>query len=173
MKCWWKIHIGKTELQNGRMYCDTVLNITHFSHPLWTLLYIASENCYILLLNTVMYCVRTLLYIASQKVRKYHFQYKYIFYDQDHIRWISNFYYNYAIRKLNSLSLRFPHQNPVHTSPLPIWATSPSHLILLDFITQKILGEDYRSLCFSLCCFSIPCYLISLRPKYSPQHPIL
>ena len=30
-----------------------------------------------------------------------------------------------------SLSLRFPHQNPVHTSPLPICATFPAHLILL------------------------------------------
>jgi len=30
-----------------------------------------------------------------------HFQHKYIFYDQDHIRWISNFYYNYTTRKLN------------------------------------------------------------------------
>jgi hypothetical protein len=28
-----------------------------------------------------------------------------------------------------SLSLRFPHQNPVYTSPLPIRATCPAHLI--------------------------------------------
>ena len=45
-----------------------------------------------------------------------------------------------------SLSLRFPHQNPVHASPpSSIRATCPVHLILLDFITQKILGEGYRS----------------------------
>jgi hypothetical protein len=41
-----------------------------------------------------------------------------------------------------SPSLRFPHQNPVST----ICATCPAHLSLLDFITQTILGEEYRSL---------------------------
>jgi len=30
------------------------------------------------------------------------------------------------------LSLRFPHQNPVYTSPVPTHATCPAHLILLD-----------------------------------------
>ena len=44
------------------------------------------------------------------------------------------------------LSLKFPHQNPVYASSLPIRATCPAHLILLDFITRKILGEKYRSL---------------------------
>ena len=42
------------------------------------------------------------------------------------------------------LSLRFPHQNPVYASPLPIRATCTAHLILLNFITRKILGEEYR-----------------------------
>jgi hypothetical protein len=73
-----------------------------------------------------------------------------------------------------SLSLRIPHQNPVHHSPLPIRATSPANLILLDFTTRTIFGKEYRSLSFSLCNFSpFPYYLVSLRPKYSPQHPIL
>ena len=52
-----------------------------------------------------------------------------------------------------SLSLRFPNQNPVHASPYPIRATCPAYLILLDIITRKILGEQYRSLSSSLCSF--------------------
>ena len=42
------------------------------------------------------------------------------------------------------LSLRFPQQGPIHPHTLssPISATCPSHLILLDFITRKILGEE-------------------------------
>ena len=47
-----------------------------------------------------------------------------------------------------SLSLRFPHQEPVHASPLPIRATCLAHLILLDFITRTISGEQYVSLTF-------------------------
>ena len=33
----------------------------------------------------------------------------------------------------------------------PICATWPAHLILLDFITRTILGEEYRSFSYSLC----------------------
>ena len=33
----------------------------------------------------------------------------------------------------------------------PILATCPAHLILLDFITRKILGEEYKSFNSSLC----------------------
>jgi hypothetical protein len=39
-----------------------------------------------------------------------------------------------------SLSPRFPHQNPVYTSILPIHATFPAHHILLDLITRTISG---------------------------------
>ena len=35
----------------------------------------------------------------------------------------------------------------------PIRATSPAHLILFDFITRRIYGEQYRSLSSSLCSF--------------------
>ena len=52
-----------------------------------------------------------------------------------------------------SLSLKFPHENPVYTSPLPIRATCSAHLILFDLITRTILGEEYKSLSFSLCSF--------------------
>ena len=52
-----------------------------------------------------------------------------------------------------ALSFRFPHQNPVYTSPLPIRTTCPSYLILLDLITRIIFGEKYRQLTFLLCSF--------------------
>ena len=42
-----------------------------------------------------------------------------------------------------SLPLRFPQQGPIHTCP--------AHLILLDFITRTILGEQYKSFSSSLC----------------------
>jgi len=52
-----------------------------------------------------------------------------------------------------SLSLSYPHQNHVCTSPLPIHATCPAHPILLDLITRIIFGVEYRSLRSSLCSF--------------------
>ena len=55
-------------------------------------------------------------------------------------------------------SLRFPHQNPAYTSLLPIRATCPAHLAVLDLIIRKIFVERYRaritffvSLWFSTC----------------------
>jgi hypothetical protein len=51
------------------------------------------------------------------------------------------------------LSLRFPHQHPVHTTPLPHTHHMPAHLILLDFTTRTILGKEYRSFSYSLCNF--------------------
>ena len=42
------------------------------------------------------------------------------------------------------LSIRFPHQILVYTSP-PVRATWPAPFVFLDFITWAILGEEYRS----------------------------
>ena len=45
-----------------------------------------------------------------------------------------------------SLLLRFPHQNSRDACSLPIRATYPAHLNLLEFITRTILGEQYRKI---------------------------
>ena len=50
-----------------------------------------------------------------------------------------------------SLSLPFPHQDPIQTLSSPIRAICPAHLILLDFITRTIMGEEYKSFSSSLC----------------------
>jgi hypothetical protein len=39
----------------------------------------------------------------------------------------------------------FPSGSPTKiTAPLPMRATCPAHLILLDLITRTVLGEEHR-----------------------------
>ena len=45
----------------------------------------------------------------------------------------------------------FPTKNLYTPLTSPIRATCPAHLILLDFITRTILGEEYKSFSSSLC----------------------
>ena len=56
----------------------------------------------------------------------------------------------------------------------PIRATCPAHLIIPVLITRIIFDEQYRSFRSSLLVFfPLPCYLVRLRLKYSPEHPIV
>ena len=73
-----------------------------------------------------------------------------------------------------SLSLRFPYQNPVYACPLPhtCYVPCPSHSSL--FYHPHNIGWAVRVIKFLIMYFSsLPCYIIPLRPKYYPQHPIL
>jgi hypothetical protein len=48
-----------------------------------------------------------------------------------------------------------------------------AHLILPNLFNLIKFGKEYKSLSSSLCSFLHSCYLVPLRSKYFPQHPIL
>ena len=52
-----------------------------------------------------------------------------------------------------SLSLGFPHQNPVHAYPLPHISYMPSPSHSSRFYHPNSIGEEYRSFSSSLCSF--------------------
>ena len=78
-----------------------------------------------------------------------------------------------------SFSLRFPHQNPAHLSPLPLHASCPAHLIPLHFTTRRIINstetnsqtfesffsQDYLSERASVFCYKH----IIISQNYAPQ----
>ena len=70
-----------------------------------------------------------------------------------------------------SLYLKFPHQNPIYASPLPIRATCPAHLIFLNFpITSSLLGPT----CLLSSLFSDTTGLISsLNVSDQVSHPYI
>ena len=63
-----------------------------------------------------------------------------------------------------SPSLRFPHQDPIHSLSPSIRATCPAHLIL-DFITRTMLGEEYKSFSSTLCHLHSPVTSSLLSPN--------
>jgi hypothetical protein len=73
-----------------------------------------------------------------------------------------------------SLSLMFPHQNPVHTSSLPhtCYLARPSHSSQFDPPNNIWCGTQVTKL-LTMSFSPLPCYLDPLRPKYFPQRPIL
>ena len=71
------------------------------------------------------------------------------------------------------LSLRFPHQNPVYTSSLPHTSHMARLFYSYRFDHPKNIGCGVQIIKLLIRYFSpLPCYLVPLRPKYSPQQPI-
>ena len=73
-----------------------------------------------------------------------------------------------------SLSLRFPHQNPVYASPLRYMC----HMLRLPHSSRYDHAKNIKwglhiIKLLIIQFFPLPSYLVPFKPKYSPQHPIL
>ena len=69
-----------------------------------------------------------------------------------------------------SLSLRFPHQNLVHTSPFLHTCHTPRPSHSSQFYHPHNIGWGVQIIKLLIMYFSLlSCYPIPLRPKYSPQ----
>jgi hypothetical protein len=71
-----------------------------------------------------------------------------------------------------SLSLRFPHQNHAHASPLPHLRYTRLSAHSSQFYHPQIIwvrSTDHEIPHYEV--FPLTCYLFPLRPKYSTQHP--
>jgi hypothetical protein len=72
-----------------------------------------------------------------------------------------------------SLSLTFPHQNPVCTSPLPSTRYMPRASHSSRFDNPKNIWWGVQKIKLLIMCLSpFSCYLVRLGPKYSHQHHI-
>ena len=72
------------------------------------------------------------------------------------------------------LHLRFPHKNPVYASPLPHTRYVPRLSQYSRFDHSNNIGWGAEIIKLLIMKFSpLPCYLVPLRPKHSPQHPVL
>jgi hypothetical protein len=73
-----------------------------------------------------------------------------------------------------SLSLGFPNQISVYNSPLPHTCHVPRRSHSSRFDHPNNIGWEVQITKLLIMLSSpLPCYIVPLRPKYSPQKPIL